>query len=327
MNRRTFLCGIVLGTLSAPLVVRAQQPGKVHRIGFLAHVAREDLAPFPSVFEQRLREIGYGSGGNTSIEYRFSDAKPERLQDLAEELVRLRPDVIVAHTNQAIAAVKRATRAIPVVMVVAVDPVGAGFVASLPRPGSNMTGLTFDVSDEIWEKRLEFLKEATSASRLGVLWNPEYLPNRARWKTIHRVAPKLGLTFIAAEVRLLSDVERGVGTIASQGARALFVLGDPVLFGLRKRVADAVIGHRLPSIEPYRERPEAGGLMSYGTDFHHMYRRAADYVGQILRGADPADLPVEQPTKFELIINLKTAKALGLTIPQSLLIRADGVIQ
>ena len=241
--------------------------------------------------------------------------------------MELRPDVIVAHTNQAIAAAKDATSTIPIVMVLAVDPVGAGLVVSLARPGGNITGLTFDVSEEIWGKRLELLREAApGVARVAVLWNPAYAPNRNRWKAVEEAARKLGVALVSVEAQVGGDLESRFVLMAKERIRGLFVLGDPVLFGLRSQIADLALKHRLPSVSPYREGADAGGLVAYGVSLSGTFRHAAQYVDKILKGAKPGDLPIEQPTKFELVINLKTAKALGLTIPPSLLLRADQVI-
>jgi putative ABC transport system substrate-binding protein len=213
-------------------------------------------------------------------------------------------------------------------MVVAVEPVSAGFVASLAHPGGNITGLTFDVTEDTWAKRMSLLKETVpKVSRVLVFWNPDYPPNRARWTTIEGAGRTLNVTLLSAEIQGISDVAKGFVTASENRAGALFVLGDPLLFSFRADIASLAVKHGLPSISPYREAAVAGGVMAYGASLPDQLRRAAAYVDKILKGSKPADLPVEQPTTFELVINLKTAKALGLQIPQSLLLRADQVIE
>ena len=322
--------------LAAPLAAEAQQAGRVRQIGVLVHgpgpVRPEALGVasglIASGLEAGLRERGWIKGRNVAVEYRDSGGRPERLADQAVELVELRPDVIVAHTNQAIAAAKDATSTIPIVMVIAVDPVGAGLVVSLARPGGNITGLTFDVSEEIWGKRLELLREAApGVARVAVLWNPAYAPNRNRWKAVEEAARKLGVALVSVEAQVGGDLESRFALMAKERVRGLFVLGDPVLFGLRSQIADLALKHRLPSVSPYREGADAGGLVAYGVSLSGTFRHAAQYVDKILKGARPGELPIEQPNTFELVINLKTAKELGLTIPPSLLLRADQVIE
>ena len=336
MERRTFLALVPGCLLAAPRAAEAQQAGRVRQIGVLVHgtgpVRPEALGLasglIASGLEAGLRERGWIKGRNVAVEYRDSGGRPERLADQAVELVELRPDVIVAHTNQAIAAAKDATSTIPIVMVIAVDPVGAGLVVSLARPGGNITGLTFDVSEEIWGKRLELLREAASGvARVAVLWNPAYAPNRNRWKAVEEAARKLGVALVSVEAQVGGDLESRFALMAKERVRGLFVLGDPVLFGLRSQIADLALKHRLPSVSPYREGADAGGLVAYGVSLSGTFRHAAQYVDKILKGARPGELPIEQPNTFELLINLKTAKTLGLTIPPSLLLRADQVIE
>jgi len=279
-------------------------------------------------FRQGLRDLGYVEGRNVVIESRSAHGKAERLPGLAAELAALRVDVVVAVTNPAIAAAKQATATLPIVMVVAVEPVRAGFVASLAPPGGNITGLTFDVTEDAWAKRMSLLKETVpKVSRVLVFWNPDYPPNRARWTTIEGAGRTLNVTLLSAEIQGISDVPKGFVTASENRAGALFVLGDPLLFSFRADIASLAVKHGLPSISPYREAAEAGGVMAYGASLPDQHRRAAAYVHKILKGSKPADLPVEQPITFELVINLKTAKALGLTIPPSLLQRADQVIE
>jgi ABC-type uncharacterized transport system substrate-binding protein len=331
VNRRAFLGSLTGGLLTAPLAPAAQQTQPTRKIGVLVHstarVSPEAPGPF-SHFEAALRERGWIMGRNVAVEYRYSEGRPERLADLATELARLRPDIIVAHTNQAIAAVKGATTTIPIVMVIAVDPVGAGLVVSLAHPGGNVTGVTFDVGEEIWGKRLELLREAApEVARVGVLWNPAYAPNRNRWKAVEEAARKLSVVLVSIEAQAGGDLASTFALMAKERVRGLFVLGDPMLFRLRGQIADFALKDRLPSVSPYREGADAGGLIAYGVSLSGTSRQAAQYVDKILKGAKPGELPVEQPNTFELLINVKTAKALGLTIPPSLLARADQVIE
>jgi putative ABC transport system substrate-binding protein len=328
MDRRRFVLTSLTGLFAAPLAAEAQP---TRRIGFLVHstatVSPDTPGPF-SQFEPALRERGWIRGRNVVVEYRYSEGRSERLADLATELARLRPDIIVAHTNQAIAAAKSATTKIPIVMVIAVDPVGAGLIASLARPGGNVTGVTFDVGDEIWGKRLELLREAApEVVRVAILWNPAYAPNRNRWQAVEEAARKLGVALVSVEAEAGGDLENRFALMAKERARGLFVLGDPMLFGLRSQIAVLALKHSLPSVSPYREGADAGGLIAYGVSLSGTSRQAAQYVDKILRGAKPSELPVEQPNTFEFVINLKTAKALRLTIPPSLLLRADQVIE
>jgi putative tryptophan/tyrosine transport system substrate-binding protein len=332
MNRRAFVTGLG-AVLTAPLAAEAQQAQPTRPIGVLVHgrtaIAQETrpLSHFED-FEAALRERGWINGRNIAVEYRYSGGTPEGLADGAAELARLRPDIIVAHTNPAIAAVKRVTTTIPIVMVIAVDPVGAGLVASLAHPGGNVTGVTFDVSEDIWGKRLELLRDAApDVARVAVLWNPAYAPNGNRWKAVEAAARQLSIALVSTETKAGRDLDGRFALMAKERVRGLFVLGDPMLFGLRREIAELALGQRLPSVSPYREGADAGGLIAYGVSLAGSFRQAAQYVDKILKGAKPGQLPVEQPNTFELVINLKTAKALGLTIPPSLLLRADQVIE
>ena len=323
LGRLSLIFGAALGALWQ-IAAGAQPAERVRQVGVLIHAT----GPVRPDFEAGLRERGWIKGRNVAIEYRYSEGIPERLPDLAAELTRLRPDVIVAHTNQAIAAAKGAATTIPIVMVIAVDPVGAGLVVSLARPGGNLTGLTFDVSDAIWGKRLELLKEAAPGiTRLAVLWNPAYTPNRHRWQAVEEAAGKLGVALVSVELQAGGDIESRFALMAKERVRGLFVLGDPVLFGLRRQIADLALRHRLPSVSPYREGADAGGLIAYGISLSGTWRHAAQYVDKILKGARPGELPIEQPNTFELVINLKTATALGLAVPQALSMRADQLLQ
>jgi len=328
MDRRAFVCGLTVGALSAPLAAEAQSAGKVHRIGFILTGAPNEIEHLSKAFDVGLRDLGYVEGRNTVFERRFAGGKQERLPALAAELVRLNVDVIVTGSNPVIAAVKQTTATIPVVMAVSRDPVGSGFIASLARPGGNITGLTNDPTPEILGKHVELLKEAVPrASRVALLWNPVPPGANTYKEIVERAARKLAVTMQSVEVRGREDFEGAFAAMVRERADGLVVLPDPVTFTDRSQIARLAARHRLPTMFFPREHVDSGGLMSYGSNLASQFQRAAVYVDKILKGAKPRDLPVEQPTKFELIINLKTAKALGLTIPQSLLVRADEIIE
>jgi putative tryptophan/tyrosine transport system substrate-binding protein len=330
MKRRAFIAGIGT-TLAWPLLARAQQPaGRVYRVGYLVFGSREQYQQInlSKAFEEGLRSLGYRVGENVVIEYRFADGEMARLPAQAADLVRLGVDVIVTAAHQNTIAAMKATTTIPIVMTNSVDPVGAGLVASLARPGGNVTGFGVDAGDEIFGKRLELLKEALpNLSRVGILWNPDFAPNRSRLASIREASQALGLTLVPAEARGLDALEQAFATMVRERAQAFVVLGEPVLFNCRGQIAVMAIRDRLPAISTAREYAEAGSLLTYGPDLQDQFRRSAAFVDKIFKGAKPADLPVEQPTKFELVVNLKTAKALGLIIPPTLLARADEVIE
>jgi putative ABC transport system substrate-binding protein len=324
-TRRGFVVGLALAALSAPRRARAQQAAKVYRIGFLALTTAEPIAPQLSALKDGLRALGYVEGRNLAFESRYADGRLERLPDLAAELAGLRVDVIVAGANPTIAAAKRATETIPIVMGNAVDPVGNGFIAGLARPGGNITGLSFDASQDILGKNVATLKEVVpKLSRVGVLRQVE---SGTSFAALEAAARQLNVTLEVVDVRSPDDFEGAFATMIGRRAGALIVVGGPLTYMRRQQIADLSLKHRLPGIHALKEYAQAGLLISYGPNLPDLYRRAAGYVDKILRGARPADLPVEQPTTFELVINLKTAKALALTIPQSLLGRADEVIQ
>jgi putative ABC transport system substrate-binding protein len=329
-QRRDFIT-LVGGAMAAlPLTARAQQlAGRVYRIGYQAIGSREQTLPFVNVFEEGLRSLGYRVGENVAIEYRFADGKMERMPALAADLVRLGVDIIIASgfIPSTVAAMK-ATTTIPIVMTTGVDPVGAGLVASLARPGGNVTGLAVDAGGEILGKRFELLKETLpNLSRLGILWNPDVAFIRNRQTSMIETARTLGLTTIPVEARGLDTLEQAFVTMVREGAQAFILQGDSVLFDYRDQIAEMALRSRLPAASLQKEYADAGFLLTYGADIRDLYRRAAGFVDKIFKGAKPADLPVEQPTKFELVINLKTAKALGITVPPSLLARADEVIE
>jgi putative ABC transport system substrate-binding protein len=279
-------------------------------------------------FEEGLRKPGYRVGENVVIEYRFANGEMERLPALAADLVRLGVDIIVSGNNVTTVAAMKATTAIPIVMANSAEPVSAGFVASLARPGGNVTGFSSEPGDEIYGKRLEFLKETVpNLSRVGILWNPDFAPNLERLKSTRESSQALGLTLVPADARELDALDQAFATMVRERAQVLVVLSDGVLFNCRGQIGVMAVKNRLPAISAVREYPEAGLLLSYGIDLPDQFRRSAVFVDKIFKGAKPADLPVEQPTKFELVINLKTAKALGIDIPPTLLARADEVIE
>jgi len=329
MERRAFISGITVGLLAAPLAADAQQPGKVYRVGYMSVVSRQSAAPLMSIFLRALRDLGWIEGQNLLVEWRWADGKVERLSGFAAELAKLNVDLIVAPQSDSALAAKRATRTIPIVHVVAGDPVADGLVTSVAHPGGNVTGLTATPSPEIVGKGLELLKAATGASRVAVLWNParNYPAVGLALREVNTAARVLGVQLQVLEARGPDQFEPAFAAMARGQADALLAFEDSMFWLNRGRLAELEAKHRLPTMHDLREYVKAGSLMSYGPDLADLFRRAATYVDKILKGAKPADLPVEQPTKFELVINLKTAKALGLTIPPSLLQRADEVIQ
>ena len=324
----TRLAAVIVLLLATPLTADAQPAGKVYRIGVILTAAPSETQHLIKGLDEGLRELGYVEGRNLVFERRFADGKQERLPALAAELVWLNVDVIVTGSNPVIAVVKQATATIPVVMASSRDPVGAGFITSLARPGGNITGLANDPAPEILGKNLEFLKEAVPrTSRVALLWNPVTPGAETYRKAVESAARKLGVTFHAVEVRGRNDLEGAFAAMVRERTDGVVVLTGPVLFSARSQVVLLAARHQLPAVYPSREFGEVGGLMSYGVNIAHQFRRAAVYVDRILKGTKPSDLPVEQPTTFELLVNLKTAKALGLSIPPSVLQRADHVIE
>jgi putative tryptophan/tyrosine transport system substrate-binding protein len=330
IRRRDFitLLGVAVAGPSNlwPLPLAAQQSGRVPRIGFLAPGGV--LQPRDEAFRQRLQELGYVEGKNIVIEYRLAEGKFDRLPALAEELVRLEVDVIVTVVTQASLAAKHATKAIPIVITAVSDPLGTGLVANLARPGANVTG-TSAMSSDVVGKSLELLKEAVpTVSRVAVIWNPDNAIFQAQMLRETQVAAgRMGVELRTHAVRGVDELEPAFAALTSAQAGSLLVLPDPSYTPHAARIAELASASRLPAMYGIREYAVAGGLMSYGTNFAALFRRAADYVDKILKGAKPADLPVEQPTKFEFVINLKTANALRLEIPPTLLARADEVIE
>jgi ABC-type uncharacterized transport system substrate-binding protein len=320
---------LALSLFTSPIAAQTQPTGKVWRIGILQTSALKDEAGRLTALEQGLAELGYVAGRNIVFVNRNAGQQVGRLPELATELVRAGSDVIVTSTNPATLAAKNATTTIPIVMTVGVEPVAAGLVASLAKPGANITGLTFDVdATQLAAKRLEILKELIpSVSRVAVLWNPSYAPGNLRLKGTEQAGRSLGITIVSVHFSEGGDAERAFTAIRRAQAEAVTVLSDPVTVARRSDITEMAARYRVPTIYALREWVEDGGLISYATSLNDQWRRAARYVDKIFKGAKPGDLPVEQPTNFELVINMKTAKALGLTIPQSLLVRADEIIQ
>jgi putative ABC transport system substrate-binding protein len=318
-----------LALLAAPLATEAQSPAKVPRIGILlAGSPGANTQSVVEAFRQGLRGLGYVEDRNIIIEYRFAEGRLDRSFDLASELVRLPVDVIVAPGTALAQGARRATTTIPIVLVTAGNPVGDGLIKSFARPGGNVTGLTMAVSQEIGGKLLELLKEAVpTVSRVAILWNPLTAPHTPAVKETEAAARTLGLTLEPVRARRPDEIEGTFAAILRARADGLIVLADPVFLSVRARIAELATKGHLSTVHELREHVEAGGLMSYGPSLPDLFRRAAGYVDRILKGAKPADLPVERPSKFELVVNLKAAKALGLTLPPSVLERADEIIK
>jgi len=328
MDRRRFLLTSLVGALAMPQVADAQQPGKVWRVGILSPggVPDPSVATTPNLLPRNLRELGYVEGGNLIVERRFADGKIERLPGLARELVQLKVDVIVAAGDETIPAARDATATVPIVMVVGSDPVARGLVASFSRPGGNITGVTVVAETVLAAKRLELIREAVpGAARIAVLGAGGPVSS-IQVQEAQKAASALRVKLVVVEAPG-TDYDRAFASIVAERADALFVLMSPTLTRDRKQIIDRAAKYRLPAIYQWREHVEVGGLMSYGGSLIDISRRLAAYVDKILKGARPGELPIEQPTKYELVINLKTAKALGLTIPPSLLARADQVIE
>ena len=325
MKRRQFIALLGGTTVAWPLAAPAQQTGKLPTIGFLGTATASTFGPWTAAFVQRLRELGWIEGRTVAIEYRWAEGRDERYTEIAAEFVRLKVDVIVT-SGAAVVAAKQATSIIPIVFAVANDPLGTGLVANLARPGGNVTGMSNQQND-VAGKRLELLREVVPGlRRLAVMANVGYPASVLDMREVQATASRLGLQVITSEIRRAEDIAPAVEALKGR-AEALYVCADPLVTTNRTRINTLALGARLPTVHGQRNNVEAGGLMSYGANFPDLYRRAAEYVDKILRGAKAGDLPVEQPTKFDLIINLTTAKTLGVTIPESLLLRADEVIE
>jgi len=329
MERRRFMAVIAGGFLAAPLAAEAQPAGKVPRIGFLGGRTPSDTSPLLDAFRQGLHELGWVEGQNIVLDYRFAEGRFDRLPDLAAEVVRLKVDIIVAAGGTpTAAAAKNATGTIPIVMIAVRDPVGTGLIASLARPRGNVTGLSDSAGLEIVGKQLELLKETVpKIRRVAILSNPANLYHPLAIRELNAAPRSLGMQLQLLEARGPNEFDGAFAAMAKERVGALLVLADGMFNLHRTRLADLAARSRLPAAYGWREYVEAGGLMSYGPSLRDLFRRSATYLDKILKGAKPGDLPVEQPTKFELVINLKTAKALGLTIPPSVLRRADEVIE
>jgi putative ABC transport system substrate-binding protein len=313
---------------SASIAAEGQQPHKVHRIGALLGGSPPDTMQVREAFGQGLRDLGYVEGRNVNIEWRFAEGRLDRFPQLVAELVRLKVDVIFSPGTPATQAAMKATATIPIVIATAGNPVGDRLVGSLARPGGNVTGLTMLAGPELGAKYLELLKEAApGVSRVAVLWNPLTAPEVGLLKEAGTAARALGLELQPVTARRPEEIEGAFAAMSRERANGLVVMPDALFLSLRVRLANLADKSRLPAMYGFRENVEAGGLMSYGASLPDLFRRAAGYPARILKGAKPTDLPVEQPTRFELVINLKTAKALGLTIPPSLLARADQMIE
>jgi putative ABC transport system substrate-binding protein len=326
IKRREFITLLGGAAVTWPLAARAQQPTKLPTIGYLGGATPAADGQRVASFVQQLHELGWNEGRNVKIEYRWAEGRSERLAEIAAEFVRLKVDIIVTYGTPAVVAARQATSVIPIVFAVVADPVGTGLAASLARPGGNVTGLSLQQTD-VAGKRLELLREIVPHLRrlafMGNLGNPALMLELGEVQAAARI---LGLEITTPEIRRAEDIAPGFEALKGH-AEGLYVEPDPLLLANRVRFNTLVLTARLPAIYNSREWVEAGGLMSYGPNFLDLFRRAAGYVDKILRGAKPGDIPIEQPTKFDLVINLTTAKALGLTIPESFLLRADEVIE
>jgi len=325
MRRRTFIAGLG-GVAAWPLVARAQQPAKLPTIGFLGASTSSIYSQWVAVFDKRLRELGWIEGRNVAMEYRWAQGRNERYTEIATEFARLKVDVIVTTGTAAVVAAKQATAAIPIVFTSAGDPVATGLVASLARPGGNVTGLSNQLPDAAG-KRLEFLSEIVpNVRRLAILTNIANPIAVVETEQLQAAARMVGVEILPLEVRRAEDIEPRFEALHGR-VDALYVISEPLMASNRVRINTLALGARLPTLHGLREYVEAGGLMSYGPNLLDQFRRAADYVDKILRGANPGDLPIEQPTKFDLVINLTTAKTLRLKVPAKLLTLADEVIE
>lgn len=326
MRRREFIAFVASAATAWPLGTSAQQsPGKVWRVGFLLGASGQSVASLFNALREGLRNLGYVEGRNIVFVQRYGDGKMERLPDLAAELVQLDVDIIVTGTNFHVAAVRQATKTIPIVMVFAADPVGSGFIESLARPGGNVTGLSADAGPELWAKYLSLLREVVpKLSRVGVLGQ---VASKVGFSELQKAGQNQNIALEVADLQRPEDIDAAFATLIGKRVDALLLVVGPLTYFLRKEIADRALKHRLPAMTNATQYTEEGLLMSYGPNLDDLYRRAAIYVDKILRGAMPADLPVEQPIKFDLVINLKTANAIGVDVPLQLQQLADEVIE
>ncbi|MGA7680523.1 MAG: ABC transporter substrate-binding protein [Pseudolabrys sp.] len=326
MRRREFIAVLGGAMVVWPVVARAQMAAKPPTIGFLGSSTPSAMSGWTGAFVQRLRELGWMEGRTVAIEYRWGEGRSERYAQIADEFVRLKVDVIVTYGTPPSKAAKRATTVIPIVFAAAADPVGSGLVSSLARPGGNITGLSLQQSDLVG-KKLELLREVvTGLRRLALLGNVSNASSMLEIGEVKTAASALGIEIVPLDIQRAEDIAPALDAFSGR-AEALYVSTDPLIFTNISRINTLALGARLPTIYNGKEYIERGGLMSYGPNYPDLFRRAADFVDKILRGAKPGDFPVEQPTKFDFAINLTTAKALGLTIPPSLLARADEIIE
>ena len=324
MKRRAFIAGLG-GAAAWPTVAFAEQRAKVPTIGFLGPASASAMKSWATAFAHRLAELGWNEGRNIAIEYRWAEGHTDRFPEIAAEFVRLKVDVVVT-TGSAVPAFKQATSVIPIVFAIANDPVGGGLVDNLARPGGNVTGLSILAAD-LGGKRLEILRQVIPGlSRLATMGDVANLVTASETSQVQEAARTLGIEVVRSEVRRAEDIAPAIDALKGR-ADALYVQSDPLMNTNRMRISILALGARLPTLSGIRDYIESGGLMSYGPNFPDLFRRTADYVDKILRGTKPADLPIEQPTKFDLVINLTTAHALDLTIPPTLLARADEVIE
>lgn len=326
IGRRDFITLLGSAAVVWPLAAKAREPPKLRTIGFLGASTPEAVSQWTAAFVQQLRELGWVEGRTVAIEYRWAEGRVERFTELAAEFVRLRVDVIVTHANAAVIAAKHATSTIPIVFGAAGDPVGVGLVASLAQPGGNVTGLSLQQTDTA-AKRLELLREVVPNFRqLAIMANAGNPAAMLEMSEVQTAARRFGLEATSLEFHRAEDIAPAFDALKGH-AEAVYFCNDPFIAANRVRISTLASSMRLPTIFNFRENVEAGGLMSYGANLPDMFRRAARLVDKILRGANPADIPVEQPTKFDLVVNLTTAKALGLKVPESFLLRADEVIE
>jgi putative tryptophan/tyrosine transport system substrate-binding protein len=329
MRRRNFIAGLASTTAAWPVAARSQQPERMRRIGVLQYINESDpeLQRRVAVFVQGLQKLGWRDGANLVIDYRYGADDSERMRLEAAELVGLKPDVIWTSGGLGLLSLKRATHSIPIVFTTVYDPVGSGYVASLARPGGNITGFTLG-EFSLGGKMLEVLKEVVpQVSRVAVILNLEQPPHVAMWRAVEAMAQSFGVSLTATDVQDPAEIERAIEAFAREPNGGLIVLPGPITVNHREMIIALAARHRLPAVYPFRFFVTSGGLVSYGADPFDQSRQAVAYVDRILKGEKPEDLPIQQPTKFEFVINLKTAKALGVTIPPSLLARADEVIE